>query len=110
MAEWRLLVCYFYAGLILAIIGGVTKFSPGQSSVALSNWVLHWYLFGAVYSGFGIWDGIQRKPWPEPDMGTPSQHDIWWLVVIMVLFGAPAVGGFVAVVQMLFEWGTCTFY
>ena len=107
---YRMVVCFLNAGLILGIIGGVTGFRVGQSSIAEQNWTLHWYIFGAVYSGFAIWDGIQRRPWPEPDMGAPSKHDIWWNLVPLVLYGIPAIGGFVTVITMLFDWGNCTFY
>ena len=108
--DWRMLVCLLNAGLILGIIGGVTGFRVGQASVGELNWIMHWYIFGAVYSGFAIWDGVQRRPWPEPDRGTPSKHDIWWMIVPLALYGIPAIGGFVVVIKMLFYWKTCTFY
>ena len=108
--DWRMIICFIFAGLILGIIGGVTGFRPGQASVFQQNWIMHWYIFGAIYSGFSMWDGIQRLPWPEPDMGKPSKRNIWWMLVPLVLYGIPAIGGFVAVIDMLFEWGTCTLY
>jgi hypothetical protein len=109
-ADCKMVICFLNAGLILGIIGGVTGFRVGQASIGELNWIMHWYIFGAIYSGFAIWDGLQRRPWPEPDMGPPSKHDIWWMLVPLVLYGIPAIGGFVAVIHMLFDWGTCTFY
>lgn len=109
-ADWRMVICFLFVGVILGIIGGVTGFRVGQASINQLNWILRWYIFGAVFSGFGIWDGLQRRPWPEPDMGQPPKHDIWWMIIPLILYGIPAIGGFVAVIDMLFEWGTCTFY
>lgn len=108
--DWRFVTCLLNAGIILAVIGGVTRFQAGQASISQLNWILHWYIFGAVYSGFALGDGLQSKPWPEPDMGRPPKYDIWWMIIPLVLYGIPAIGGFVTVVQMLFQWGTCTFY
>jgi hypothetical protein len=107
--DWRFITCLVFAGIILGIIGVVTHFRPGKASISQMNWILHWYIFGAVYSGFAFGDGLQSKPWPEPDMGQPSKYDVWLMILPCVLYGIPAIGGFVTVTQMLFAWGTCTF-
>jgi hypothetical protein len=108
--DWRFVTCLIFAGIILGIIGGVTHFHAGEASLSQTGWILHWYIFGAVYSGFSLADSFQSKPWPEPDMGQPSKHGVWLMLIPCVIYGVPAVGGFVMVIQMLFEWGTCTFY
>ena len=108
--DWRFVTCLVFAGIILGIIGGVTHFQSGEASTSQSNWILHWYIFGAVYSGFALGDSLQAKPWPEPDMGPPPKHDVWLMILPCALYGIPAIGGFVTVIQMLFEWGTCTLF
>ena len=109
-SDWRGITCLIQAGVILAIIGGATRFQAGQATVSQLGWILHWYIFGAVYSGFSIGDFIQAQAWPEPDMGEPSKRDIWVMILPCTIYGIPAIGGFVVVIQMLFDWGSCTFY
>lgn len=109
--DWRTLTCFINAGIILGIFGGVTGFQGGEATQSQLGWILHWYIFGAVFSGFGFGDILLAQAWPEPDMGQPSKWDLSMLLQLCVLlvYGIPAIGGFVTVIQMLFEWGTCTF-
>lgn len=105
---WRTLICFINAGLVFSIIGAVTRFSSGQATNAQINWILHWYIFGTVYSGYGFEDAITAVRLPEYDQGPPSK--VWSLLVAapLLLYGIPAFGGFVVVTQMLHQFGTCT--
>jgi hypothetical protein len=105
---WRQLVSFIYGIVVLSIIGGLTRFRHGVATIGQLDWILHWYIFGAVYSGFGIEDFILFQKRPEPDMGPPRK----WLGLLVALpllcFGIPAIGGFVVVVRMLYQYGTCS--
>lgn len=108
---WRSIVCYIDAGIVLGIIGAISRFQTGEASVSQLNWTMHWYIFGAAYSGFALGDFLQTQVWPEPDMGPPGRWvSVVASVVTLALYGIPAIGGFVTVIQMLFQWGTCNFY
>jgi len=107
-SPWRNLISFINAIVVLAIIGGITQFKARNSTNAQLNWMLRWYIYGAFYSGFGIEDFIAFQRRPEPDMGPPNN---WWGLLValpLLCFGAPALGGFVIVVQMLYQYGTCS--
>jgi hypothetical protein len=108
-SAWRNLICFIDAIVVLAIISGLTKFRAGNSTIPQRVWILHWCISGAVYSGFGIEDMINFQRRPEPDMGPPNN---WWGLLIalpLLCYGIPSLGGFVVVVQMLYQYGTCSF-
>jgi hypothetical protein len=105
--DWRVLVCILDAGVIMGIIGGITGLRSGQASNSQLNWILHWYNLGACFSGFEIFDGIQNRAWPEPDMGPPPKYDVWLMLLPCVLYGVPAIGGHIVVLNMLYDWGSC---
>jgi hypothetical protein len=104
----RSAACFANATIVLAIIGAMTKFENGSATVAQSNWILHWYIFGAIYSGFSLDDFLRRRAWPEPDWGISVKRNNWVLIIPCFIYGVPAIGGFVTVVQMLLQYGTCT--
>jgi hypothetical protein len=108
-SAWRNLICLIDAIVVLAFIGGLTKFRAGNSTNPQRSWILNWYISGAVYSGFGIEDAINFQRRPEPDMGPPNN---WWglLMALLLLYsGVATFGGFVVVVKMLYQYGTCSF-
>jgi hypothetical protein len=107
---WRTVICFVNALVVFSIIGAITKFSEGtHASNAQLQWILHWYIFGTVYSGYGLEDLITWRRWPEPDDGGPDKRRGWLLALPLGLYGIPAIGGFVIVVQMLYAFGTCSF-
>ena len=74
-----------------AIIGGLSHFDAGHSTIAQRVWTMTWLAFG-WYMGIAI----------------PYLRDLRGkMVATMVLFGAPAIGGFVVVGQMLRSYGSC---
>lgn len=94
--------------LVLAIIGAMTHFRIGSATSSQSSWMLNWYVPGGIYGGFSIEDTIRSRPWPEPDWREPVKRDNLVMILPWVLYGVPAIGVFVVVVQMLFQYGICT--
>ena len=74
--------------LPIAIIGGLSHFDAGHSTIAQRVWIMTWLAFG-WFMGLGI---HQKRALIEG---------------IMVIYGAPAIGGFVVVGQMLRSYGSC---
>ncbi|OCL11883.1 hypothetical protein AOQ84DRAFT_286308 [Glonium stellatum] len=94
-------------GLVsVAIIGALTGFRHGQSTRAQRAWILLWFSFGAAFGSLGptitrlFVRSLERK----------GMHKWFGLVTVAITFGlffVPAIGGFVVVIQMLNEYGTC---
>ena len=83
-----------FLGLIsLAIIGGISSFKKGHSTYAQRVWTMTWLAFGIAlgpcYALGKLWD-------------VDNDADIGFLI-----YGAPAIGGFVVVGQMLNAYGRC---
>jgi hypothetical protein len=81
-----------FLGLIsLAIIGGISGFKEGHSTHAQRVWTMTWLIFGiALGPVYVLLKWVERK------------EDFGWLI-----YGAPAIGGFVVVAQMLNAYGRC---
>ncbi|KAK0221453.1 hypothetical protein IW262DRAFT_1296164 [Armillaria fumosa] len=85
----------------LAIVGGLSGFKSGGSTLAQRVWITTWMVFGWVYGlGFGI-----------------SMYDVpstwrtrWGEVAMRALVAAPAIGGFVVVAQMILDYGNCIYF
>lgn len=105
---YRSVACITNALVVLAIIGAMSKFENGSATNAQANWIMHWYIFGTIYSGFSLQDLIRSRAWPEPDWGISVKRDSWIMIIPCFIYGVPAIGGFVVVIQMLLEYGTCT--
>ena len=76
-------------GLVsIAIIGGLSHFDAGHSTIAQRVWIMTWLAFGWY-------------------MGRCIHHETVLTERIMAVYGAPAIGGFVVVGQMLRSYGSC---
>lgn len=105
--RYRSTACLANATIVMAIIGAMSGFKAGSATNAQQNWIMHWYIYGALYSGFSLEDLIRARSWPEPDWGEPLTRDNWVMILPCILYGVPAIGGFVVVAQMLLQYGTC---
>ncbi|KAK0202165.1 hypothetical protein DFS33DRAFT_1386457 [Desarmillaria ectypa] len=87
-------------GAPLAIIGGLSGFQPGGSTLAQRVWIMTWMVFGWVYGlGFGI------RMYDVPS----TWRTRWGEVAMRALVAAPAIGGFVVVGQMIMDYGSCVY-
>jgi MFS family permease len=84
------------------VIAGLTKFNPAQSTASQRGWIVTWLVFGqciGIIIGLKIRDshGYRWKRW-----------EIAAIVIMMIIiYGAPAIGGFVIVGTMINEFGSC---
>lgn len=93
-----------------AVIGALTHFQPGQSSVTQRVFTMYWLatglLIGAVMPFYKI--DLDGFLWT---IGEAIEGDIESSLLIflfLLLFSSAAIGGFVVVGQMVKEYGTCT--
>jgi hypothetical protein len=87
-------------GLIIGIIGGVSRFHRGESTSAQRVWTMLWLATGL--SIFLLLEGVMLviKKAPSWWVGAPA------IALFFVLF-TPGFGGFVVVGQMLRSYGSC---
>ena len=83
------------AGLIIglspiAIVGVVSHFNAGHSTIAQRVWTMTWLAFG-WYIGLAVHS--------DRNMGED--------VFVIMFYASPAIGGFVVVAQMLMSYGRC---
>ncbi|KAI7971906.1 hypothetical protein EIK77_007505 [Talaromyces pinophilus] len=118
------LVRVLVAALPLAVIGGMSQFKIGSSTVAQRAWTMSWLAVGMglpvqpflsllITQAFtGLVDNARKMVRKEADGRVKK---LFWryvsenfaYVLCLGLFGAPAFGGFVVVAQMLRESASC---
>jgi hypothetical protein len=107
--RWRIqdtinsLFLFIFYGITLAIVGGISGFKPGQSTVAQRVWTMLWLVGSFAWVLIDLVGDYAKTKLP----GKRNILDVV-LVVIALTFMAPAVGGFVVVGRMIHDYGTCT--
>ena len=81
------------AGVLLGIIGGLSHFEKGHSSIAQRVWTMTWLVFGVIM-GWVIRVG-------RGEMSLPFE------IYFLTFYAVFPIGSFVVVGQMLQEYGTC---
>jgi hypothetical protein len=87
----------------LGIVGGISRFHRGDSTLAQRVWTMFWLVWG-FYMGPNIYfilEGILKL-----DFGT-TPGSTWIYLAVYLVYCVRAIGGFVVVGQMLKEYGTC---
>ncbi|CAN9199911.1 unnamed protein product [Alternaria alternata] len=124
---FQYLSCYIGIGIDLLVVGLMTKFSKGQSTLAQRVWTMCWLVFGALY---GTVINMARKNRFKTSRDKPNaisgmlniSSDIlnevfeeaygldidWYTIFAIFSVGAPTVGGFVVVAQMIKQYGVCS--
>jgi hypothetical protein len=93
----------FY-GVTLAIVGGISGFKSGQSTLAQQVWVMLWLVSSLSWVLIDL-----VGDYGETKMSEEKRYILKLVFFFIALvFMAPAVGGFVVVGQMLRHYGTCT--
>ena len=105
---------YLVAAIPLAVIGGITRFHPGHSTLAERSWIMTWLIFGMVYGvGQKTSYSIPHRTTTLRIMSTQYKYkNLFLAFYVIATFGflplaAPAIGGFVVVGQMLNAYGDC---
>src|SRR5205814_565337 len=84
------------------IIAGLTRFHPGDSTIAQRAWTLAWLVCGQV---FGFIMGLIIRVTDYNDKGDVSS---FWIGAgpLVIAMGVPAIGGLVVVAQMILAFGS----
>lgn len=125
IGEWLIrLVRVLVAALPLAVIGGMSQFKIGSSTVAQRAWTMSWLAVGMglplqpflslliVQDFTAFVDNARKVTRKGADARVKkvfwnSVLEICLYILCLGLFGAPAIGGFVVVAQMLKESASC---
>lgn len=94
--------------ITIGIIAVLSGFHKGESTLAQRVWTMVWLVFGICGAGVCIFLGLEDDsiPMPLPFTSTFLRR-LHQLTAPLISYGAPAVGGFVVVGQMLYEYGSC---
>jgi hypothetical protein len=121
-------------GIHLLVVGLMTKFTKGQSTLAQRVWIIFWLVSGALVEvaiieirrdRFDITldmpnstslenkqphEAVQTNQTNQPNQLKRYLNYLAWLssVVIFSAYCAPAIGGFVVVMQMIRQYGVCS--
>ncbi len=89
-------------GLVpIAIVGGLSRFTPGLSAIYQRIWTMTWLLFGCVLGFFGV---LSREPSIE------VRPISWQEAALFLLCLVPPIGGYVVVAQMISDFGVCELF
>ena len=87
-----------------AIIGGLTQFHSASSTKAERGWTMSWIVVGQIYGTYVA--GYLFGYWGQDEV--EDEVDKWGGGITLILMvGAPAIGGFVVVGQMIIANGYC---
>jgi hypothetical protein len=127
VGDWRymlyVILPIIIGGISLIAVGVLTRFRNGNSTQAQRGWIMTWLVAGTVLgwwadASVGLFLEIdeEERDWDSTfpvykDTGEPVKKHHFWGAAGAVLCGAifcvPAVGGFVAVAGMLWDYGIC---
>jgi hypothetical protein len=102
MYSWPMYASWSGVLLPIIIIGALSGFHRGHSTLAQRVWTMTWLSFGSVGTEY-IRLGRIFTVFSDADHGMPA-YSSW---PILLWYVAPAIGGFVVVGQMLRSYGTC---
>ncbi|KAF9024823.1 hypothetical protein BDZ89DRAFT_109024 [Hymenopellis radicata] len=102
----NLIVCFLVVvGVPLGIIGALSAFDKGDSTLAQRVWTMTWLACGSMY-GLLVF-GFMNYSSPLLNIGGDSQVTIWIDLGMRVLAAVPAIGGMIVVSQMIMDYGDC---
>ncbi|KAM6523095.1 hypothetical protein FSOLCH5_003714 [Fusarium solani] len=100
----------FAAAVPIAIVGGLSRFSPGQSDLYQRVWTMSWLVLGCV-NGVAIGplaDNIEGRPVLGSTQHRHRSPTFWASIIgVFLLYGAVPIGGFTVVGQMINDFGVC---
>ena len=94
----------------IGIIGGLSHFTKGASSIAQRAWTMSWLAIGSYFGSQFLEIGMfaVRRKAERPSLRSLDQIDGYAEFLPYFAYSVPAIGGFVVVSQMLKEYGVCT--
>ncbi|KAK4225043.1 hypothetical protein QBC38DRAFT_369539, partial [Podospora fimiseda] len=104
----------------LAIVGGLSGFQQGRSTEIIRGFMLSWLVLGILYGAvggflvdvrmfvFGLGGKERRVPESTDFLDRWTISGKFFLLLIVLTFGAPVFGGMAMVGKMISEFGVCT--
>ena len=91
-----------------AIIGGLTKFQPEQSTKTQRGWTMAWLVVGQLYGAFlPLYDESFEQMSQQHERYENFAMPVWLTKLLFVCsLGIPAIGGFVIVGMMIRDYGS----
>jgi hypothetical protein len=103
------------AAMPLVVIGALSRFSPGSSTLPQRVWTMTWLVFGFTVGLFveSAVDTSLRQRFRITGF-VPNRHKrisylayLLGTIAAIGAYAAPAIGGFVVVGQMFYQYGVC---
>ncbi|KAI0885161.1 uncharacterized protein GGS22DRAFT_139616 [Annulohypoxylon maeteangense] len=101
-------------GISIAVIGGLSGFHKGNSTVAQRVWTMMWLAFGflmgpnfvALPSATAVVKLLRSATRKDQDPDSWRYFFAWGFISTLI-YGIPGFGGYVVVGKMLYEYGNC---
>jgi hypothetical protein len=105
------LASLFIGAIPVTIVGGLSRFTPGQSALYQRVWTMMWLVFG-FFIGIGLGPltaRIEDRPVINRTGLRKRLFKVLVLLGVLVAVGcaATAIGGFFVVAQMILNFGLC---
>ena len=100
---------FFITAISVAITGAFSRFHKGHSTHAQRVWTMTWLCFSSLGPFFLLMQGLasyDRASWYWRLTNTDDSPSLFFAVGLL-MYAAPAIGGFVVVGQMLKSYGNC---
>jgi len=102
----EMVAVFMVNAITIGIIGGLSGFHKGESTLAQRVWTMVWLVFGIYAAGLCTFFSLGVRLFPLTTNSTFLRR-LNQSIAPLITYGAPAVGGFVVVGQMLYEYGSC---
>lgn len=105
---WEPCLYFLLIGITVGIIGGLSRFQKHSSSPAQRVWTMTWLAFGFLF-GPSV-EFYARNIESREFLNVRRRSSPILNVVTSLVCGVPAIGGLVAVGQMIKAYGVCSFF
>lgn len=101
--RWRIFgCCLLVVSLVVGVVGGLSRFRKGSSTLAQRIWTMVWLCLAI---------GIGTLPYlyvTMQDLEDDAARANVFLLLVLLVYSVPGIGGFVVVGQMIQAYGTCS--
>ncbi|EJT74092.1 hypothetical protein GGTG_07940 [Gaeumannomyces tritici R3-111a-1] len=104
---WEYVLTFMVAAVPLVIVGAISSFRSGQSTVEERAWTMAWLACGLVGQAL-VAPAQPLEGRPFINTGAPNRHLYTFIYLWLILtFGVPSIGGMVIVGRMIRDFGVC---
>ncbi|KAL8364699.1 hypothetical protein RB595_003805 [Gaeumannomyces hyphopodioides] len=106
---WSTVWSFVAAAVPLIIVGAISRFRPGQSTLEERGWTMAWLAFGVLGQ---LWNAPAVLIEGRPNINKPGDrakryHRRLIYLLVVLVSGVPCIGGMVMVVRMIQKFGVC---